>query len=188
MNAKTISTLLLVIAAVTVLVLLAFRVRIGATADAVAVLRTAGMTCGSCSNRITTALEALHGVAVTEVDVEGGWVVVGYDTKSVKSDKRENEIILKLKQWWKIFGEAPKADNEVLLGSDAAKIINVGTDDSIRIKGESFKVAGILDQTGSQDDSLVFASLRKAHPENGAYSDRTIQLKDGSVEYSSAAG
>jgi len=69
---------------------------------------------------------------------------------------------LKMKQWWKIFGDAPKGDNEVLLGSDAAKILNLSTGDSIRIKGEDFKVAGILDQTGSQDDSLVFASLGKA--------------------------
>ena len=44
------------------------------------------MTCGSCSSKITTALESLKGVAVTEVDVEGGWVVVGYDTKTVKPE------------------------------------------------------------------------------------------------------
>ncbi len=69
---------------------------------------------------------------------------------------------LKMKQWWKIFGDSPKTDNEVLLGSDAAKILNAGTEDKIRIKGEDFKVAGILEQTGSQDDSLVFASLKKA--------------------------
>jgi copper chaperone CopZ len=86
MNAKKISTSLLVLVAVAMLVLLAFRVSIGATADSVAVLQTTGMTCGSCSSKITKALEALKGVAVTEVDVQGGWVVVGYDTKSVKPD------------------------------------------------------------------------------------------------------
>ncbi|TWJ19099.1 ABC transporter permease [Geobacter argillaceus] len=69
---------------------------------------------------------------------------------------------LKMKQWWKIFGDAPKGDNEVLLGSDASKVLNASSGDSITIKGEPFKVAGILDQTGSQDDSLVFAPLRKA--------------------------
>jgi putative ABC transport system permease protein len=69
---------------------------------------------------------------------------------------------LKMKQWWKIFGDAPKGDNELLLGSDASKVLNVSSDESITIKGEKFKVAGVLDQTGSQDDSLVFASLRKA--------------------------
>lgn len=71
---------------VTILSLLAFYVRVGATADSVAVLKTTGMTCGSCSSKITNALESLKGVAVTEVDVKGGWVVVGYDTKSVKPE------------------------------------------------------------------------------------------------------
>jgi copper chaperone CopZ len=86
MISKKISTSLLVIGVITVLVVLAFRIRVGATADSVAVLRTTGMTCGSCSSKITQALETLKGVAVTEVDVEGGWVVVGYDTKTVKPE------------------------------------------------------------------------------------------------------
>jgi copper chaperone CopZ len=65
---------------------LGFYVKAGTTADSVAVLRTTGMTCGSCSSKITKSLESLKGVAVTEVDVEGGWVVVGYDTKTVKPE------------------------------------------------------------------------------------------------------
>jgi len=69
---------------------------------------------------------------------------------------------LKMKQWWQIFGDAPKNDNELLLGSDASKVLNVAAGDSLRIGGEAFKVAGVLDQTGSQDDSLVFAPLGKA--------------------------
>lgn len=72
----------------------------------------------------------------------------------------ENE--LKMKQWWKIFGEAPKADNELLIGSDTSKILNVSSGDTVKIKGESFKVAGVLEQTGSQDDSLIFVTLKKA--------------------------
>jgi putative ABC transport system permease protein len=66
---------------------------------------------------------------------------------------------LKLKQWWKLFGEAPKAANELLLGNDAARVLGVMTGEYLEIKGERFKVTGILDQTGSQDDSLVFAQL-----------------------------
>ena len=92
MNAKKISTSFLVIAAVTVLVVFAFRVRIGATADSVAVLQTSGMTCGSCSSRITKALESVKGVAVTEVDVNGGWVIVGYDTKVVKPETLAEKV------------------------------------------------------------------------------------------------
>lgn len=86
MNAKRLSASFLVFAAITLLVVLAFRIRVGATADSVAVLRTTGMTCGSCSSKITKTLETLKGVATAEVDVEGGWVVVGYDSKMVKPD------------------------------------------------------------------------------------------------------
>jgi periplasmic mercuric ion binding protein len=74
----------ILVSVVTFLSVLAFFVKTGSTADSIAVLKTTGMTCGSCSSKITKALEALKGVAVTEVDVEGGWVVVGYDTKTVK--------------------------------------------------------------------------------------------------------
>ena len=69
---------------------------------------------------------------------------------------------LKLKQWWQIFGAAPKAKDEVMLGSEAARVLNLMTGDSLELKGESFKVTGILDETGSQDDSLVFAELAVA--------------------------
>ncbi len=82
----------IIVAAVALLAVLGFYVKVGATADSVAVLKTTGMTCGSCSSKITTALESLKGVAVTEVDVEGGWVVVGYDTKTVKPDALAAQI------------------------------------------------------------------------------------------------
>ena len=85
-------TSILVVTVITILVLLAFRVRIGATADSVAVLKTTGMTCGSCSSRITQALQSVQGVAATEVDVEGGWVIVGYDTKIVKPERLAEQV------------------------------------------------------------------------------------------------
>jgi putative ABC transport system permease protein len=72
------------------------------------------------------------------------------------------ESELKMKQWWKIFGHAPKSEQDLLLGSDASRVLNVSPGDSLTIKGETFTVAGVLDQTGSQDDALVFASLKKA--------------------------
>ena len=83
---------MLLVAMVTLLSVLAMYVRIGAIADSVAVLKTTGMTCGSCSSRITKALETLKGVAVTEVDVEGGWVSVGYDRKTVKPESLSAKV------------------------------------------------------------------------------------------------
>jgi putative ABC transport system permease protein len=69
---------------------------------------------------------------------------------------------LRMKQWWQIFGAAPKDDGEVLLGSDAASALEVMAGDEVVLNGQTFKVAGVLGQTGSQDDALVFAPLRKA--------------------------
>jgi len=69
---------------------------------------------------------------------------------------------LKMKQWWKIFGNEPKSERDLLLGSEASRVLNVSSGDSLNIKGETFTVAGVLDQTGSQDDALVFANLATA--------------------------
>jgi putative ABC transport system permease protein len=88
--------------------------------------------------------------------VLGGVQVAGHHVllMGVQFDKE-----LKLKQWWKLFGEVPKGSDQVLLGSEAARVLNVMTGDTLEIKGERFKVTGILEQTGSQDDSLLFVQL-----------------------------
>lgn len=89
---KYIVNAVLVLLAALLLSVLAFRVRSGATADSIAVLKTTGMTCGSCSSKISKALESLKGVAVTEVDLAGGWVIVGYDTKAVKPEALAEKV------------------------------------------------------------------------------------------------
>ena len=86
MNAKKLSTALLVAAVVTILLVFAFQVRIGATADSVAVLQTTGMTCGSCADKVSRALQSMKGVAATEVELDQGRVIVGYDTKMVRPE------------------------------------------------------------------------------------------------------
>jgi copper chaperone CopZ len=79
-------TAVLVLGIVALLVVLAFRVRPAVTADTVAVIRATGMTCGSCSDKICRTLARQKGVAATEVDVAGGWVLVGFDSKTVKPE------------------------------------------------------------------------------------------------------
>lgn len=83
---------LMIVATVTLLSVLAFYVKVGVTADSIAVLQTTGMTCGSCSDKITKALETVKGVAVTEIDLNGGWVVVSYDTKNVKPENLAEKV------------------------------------------------------------------------------------------------
>jgi copper chaperone CopZ len=77
---KVINIVLLVIV-IALLVAAAMFVRIRPTADSVAVLSTAGMTCDRCGSTLERALQARKGVAGVEVDVKGGRVVVGYDSK-----------------------------------------------------------------------------------------------------------
>jgi putative ABC transport system permease protein len=66
---------------------------------------------------------------------------------------------LSLKKWWKINGDAPEKPNQILLGKEAADRFQVAPGSKLEIKGEPFKVAGVLESTGSQDDGLVFMNL-----------------------------
>ena len=77
----------LVVVVAVILVISAFYVRVGATADQVVVLRTSGMTCSSCVSKITKALQSERGVAATEIDLAGGVVLAGYDSKQVAPDR-----------------------------------------------------------------------------------------------------
>ncbi|WP_298272411.1 FtsX-like permease family protein [Geobacter sp.] len=69
---------------------------------------------------------------------------------------------LKMKQWWRIFGDTPAGDDEILLGSTTADTLHLSPGDTVDVAGRRLKVAGVLEQTGSQDDSLVFAPLKRA--------------------------
>src|SRR4030066_1319745 len=66
---------------------------------------------------------------------------------------------LKLKKWWKIHGVEPKSRDEVLLGNEVAVRLFKSTGDTLAINGKSVRVSGILDETGSQDDFLIFGDL-----------------------------
>jgi putative ABC transport system permease protein len=66
---------------------------------------------------------------------------------------------LALKKWWKINGTTPKDDSDILVGREAAEKLGVNVGSKLNIKGTDFSVSGVLDPTGSQDDSLVFMSL-----------------------------
>jgi len=70
---------------------------------------------------------------------------------------------LHLKKWWKIDGLAKNqipTSNEVILGSDAARSLDLSLKQTITIKGQDFKVAGVVQPTGSaENDQAVFLDL-----------------------------
>jgi len=66
---------------------------------------------------------------------------------------------LRLKKWWKIHGAEPKNRNEVLLGNEVAVRLFKSTGDTLSINGKVVKIAGVLDETGSQDDFFILSDL-----------------------------
>lgn len=66
-----------------------------------------------------------------------------------------------LKPWWQMKGKLPD-DDSVILGAEAARILNLKVGERFKTKGRYFNVSGILKPTGSQDDQLVFARLATA--------------------------
>jgi len=73
-------------------------------------------------------------------------------------DFKSTEI---LKPWWKVKGRLP-AENGVLLGSEAARILNLGAGSTFTLKEQRLEVTGVLQPTGSQDDRLIFTPLPTA--------------------------
>jgi putative ABC transport system permease protein len=66
-----------------------------------------------------------------------------------------------LKPWWRVQGATPDA-NGILLGSEAAGLLNLKAGDRLPVNGLDLTVSGILEPTGSQDDQLAFAALTTA--------------------------
>jgi putative ABC transport system permease protein len=77
-----------------------------------------------------------------------------------------------LKPWWNIDGNIPD-ENGVLLGADTARLMKLSIGDVIFIGTRNFSVSGILKQTGSQDDQLIFTTLpvsQEIHNKSGVVS------------------
>ena len=65
----------------------------------------------------------------------------------------------RLKKWWKVHGAIPKSNEEVLLGNEVAVRLFKSTNDHLTINGKRVRISGILEETGSQDDFLIYADL-----------------------------
>jgi copper chaperone CopZ len=92
MNRTTVINSMLILTVLSLLVFLAFRVKVGATPDAVVALRTTGMTCGSCADKIKQSLSREKGVAGTDIDVTASLVLVGYDSKLVTAETLATKV------------------------------------------------------------------------------------------------
>lgn len=66
-----------------------------------------------------------------------------------------------LKPWWKVTGAFPKK-SQVLIGAEAARVLNHGIGDTLLLSDTPLSVTGVLVPTGSQDDHLIFTDLTTA--------------------------
>lgn len=63
-----------------------------------------------------------------------------------------------LRPWWKVHGDLPGKEG-VLVGAEAARVLELSAGDHLHVSGRELLVSGVLEPTGSQDDQLVFAHL-----------------------------
>lgn len=67
-----------------------------------------------------------------------------------------------LKPWWKISGKKPVSDMEIIGGQNAVDLLNLKIGENTGFYGKQFKLSGIIESTGSQDDNLIFMNLNRA--------------------------
>lgn len=66
---------------------------------------------------------------------------------------------LKIKNYWNIKGYLPHNKSELLVGSETALNLKLKTGDKVNLDGKSFKVSGIVEKVGSEEDYLVFMDI-----------------------------
>jgi putative ABC transport system permease protein len=68
---------------------------------------------------------------------------------------------LRMKRWWKLEGNKPVGAEQLLLGSQVASEINKKPGDKLAINGQQYKISGIIQETGNQEDSIIFMDLKE---------------------------
>ena len=76
----------------------------------------------------------------------------------------EMSRVLQIKPHWRIEGSIPAGEDEIILGSEIAAHQGLKTGDRVTYPqvNASFRVAGILKKTGSQDDAFMYIPVTAA--------------------------
>ncbi|MBI4743443.1 MAG: ABC transporter permease [Actinobacteria bacterium] len=69
---------------------------------------------------------------------------------------------LRLKKWWEIKGKAPVTSQDILLGASASNKLGLKVNDTVKLEGLSYKVSGIINRVGTQEDDLIYMDLQRA--------------------------
>lgn len=72
--------------------------------------------------------------------------------------------IQRLRPYWKIGGRFPGSINDIMLGAEVARVERRAVGDKMYFEGldKEFRVSGILQRTGTQDDGFYFLELKAA--------------------------
>lgn len=102
---------------------------------------------------IRQSIRSLSPKLLDVVDVKGKRVLfAGVDFRTEK----------RIKKWWLVEnGRYPVDRSEVFVGQGAADKLRLAPGDDIVVYGRKLTVAGILMETGSQDDQLIFVGLNE---------------------------
>jgi len=95
-------------------------------------------------------------IAIVAPELLGVVEVRGQQTLLLGVRPREE---FQLKGWWRVDGRPPRGDDEVVAGSVAAARLGLEPGDSVALGGRSFKVSGVLQATGSEDDQVLITDL-----------------------------
>ncbi|WP_022850102.1 ABC transporter permease [Limisalsivibrio acetivorans] len=66
---------------------------------------------------------------------------------------------LKIKSYWFIHGEQQPGKDDIIAGSQAASVLGLKQGETVELDGRSFNVAGVLAESGTDDDRLVFMDI-----------------------------
>ena len=130
-----------------------------------------GMTLGVVSSYKAPAL-GVADLGIVEKEAKAGGRIRSISSKLLEPmDVNGKKVLLagvdlaaekRVKKWWLVeAGRYPSKAHEVFVGQNAADKIEVEAGDDIVVGGHTLRVAGILMETGSQDDSLIFLDLEK---------------------------
>jgi len=140
----------------------------GCPYEAVAVIMIGGQVPATLPMEVTGEIAKIPNVASASPNVYGAYQYLGLSHPIIGIEQAE----LALKPWWKIKGNFPEKDGEIVLGSVEAAVFsersgefkNIGDAIAVEVGGKkvNLKVVGILDTTGSKDDYSTFTTLTTA--------------------------
>lgn len=95
-------------------------------------------------------------LGIVSPKVLGPWMI---DDKKFLLMGADLEKELALKTWWLFDGSVPTRTDELVVGSEAARILGLRLGDTLELDGTAFKVSTVLHATGGPEDGILIGDL-----------------------------